>query len=101
MNIDDWKSQVKRGTLEFCILLLIKKQPSYGYEIISTLDQYPIIAAKRKYNLSAAAPIVERRIYFFLLAGGKIGAAAEKSIIHLQPKEKNTFLQCLWSGTIY
>ena len=46
MNIDDWKSQVKRGTLEFCILLLIKKQPSYGYEIISTLDQYPIIAAK-------------------------------------------------------
>lgn len=46
MSIDDWKSQVKRGTLEFCILLLIKKQPSYGYDIISTLDQYPIIAAK-------------------------------------------------------
>lgn len=25
MNIDDWKSQIKRGTLEFCILLMIKK----------------------------------------------------------------------------
>lgn len=46
MNIDDWKSQIKRGTLEFCILLLIKRRPSYGYEIISTLDKYPIIAAK-------------------------------------------------------
>jgi PadR family transcriptional regulator, regulatory protein PadR len=46
MNIDDWKSQIKRGTLEFCILLMIKKQPSYGYEIISTLENYPIIAAK-------------------------------------------------------
>ena len=23
MNIDDWKSQIKRGTLEFCILLMI------------------------------------------------------------------------------
>lgn len=46
MNIDDWKSQIKRGTLEFCILLLIKQQCSYGYEIISTLDKYPIIAAK-------------------------------------------------------
>lgn len=46
MNIDDWKSQIKRGTLEFIILLLIKQQASYGYEIISTLDKYPIIAAK-------------------------------------------------------
>lgn len=46
MNIDDWKSQIKRGTLEFCILLMIRRKPSYGYEIISTLEQYPVIAAK-------------------------------------------------------
>lgn len=46
MSIDDWNSQIKRGTLEFCILLLIRRQPSYGYEIISTLEKYPIIAAK-------------------------------------------------------
>ena len=46
MNIDDWKSQIKRGTLEFCILLMIKKRQSYGYEIISTLEKYPIMAAK-------------------------------------------------------
>lgn len=46
MNIDDWKSQIKRGTLEFCILLLIRKQPTYGYELISTLENYPIMAAK-------------------------------------------------------
>ncbi|MCI8668894.1 MAG: PadR family transcriptional regulator [Lachnospiraceae bacterium] len=46
MNIDDWKSQIKRGTLEFCILLMIRQKPSYGYEIISTLEKYPIMAAK-------------------------------------------------------
>lgn len=46
MNIDDWKSQIKRGTLEFCILLMIRKQPTYGYEMISTLEKYPIMAAK-------------------------------------------------------
>lgn len=46
MNIDDWKTQIKRGTLEFCILLMIKRRPSYGYEIISTLEKYPILAAK-------------------------------------------------------
>ena len=47
MNIDDWKSQIKRGTLEFCIMLMIKQRPSYGYEIISTLENYPILAAKQ------------------------------------------------------
>ena len=46
MNIDDWKSQIKRGTLEFCILLMISKAPRYGYEIISVLEQWPILAAK-------------------------------------------------------
>lgn len=46
MNLDDWKSQIKRGTLEFCILLLIRKQPTYGYALISTLENYPIVAAK-------------------------------------------------------
>ena len=46
MNIDDWKSQIKRGTLEFCILLMIKKQPTYGYELINTLENYPILSAK-------------------------------------------------------
>ena len=46
MNIDDWKSQIKRGTLGFCILQMIEQRPSYGYEIISTLEKYPILAAK-------------------------------------------------------
>ena len=46
MDIEDWKSQIKRGTLEFCILLMIRQRPSYGYEIISTLEKYPIVAAK-------------------------------------------------------
>lgn len=46
MNIEDWKSQITRGTLEFCVLAMIKQQPSYGYEMISTLEKYPILAAK-------------------------------------------------------
>lgn len=46
MNIEDWKSQIKRGTLEFCILLMIKQKPTYGYEIISTLEKYPILTAR-------------------------------------------------------
>ena len=37
MNLDEWRSQIKRGTLEFCILLMIDSGPRYGYEIISRL----------------------------------------------------------------
>lgn len=46
MNIDDWKSQIKRGTLEFCILSMINQCSTYGYEIISNLEKYPILTAK-------------------------------------------------------
>lgn len=27
MNISGWKYQIKRGALEFCIMLMIKQQP--------------------------------------------------------------------------
>lgn len=46
MDINDWKSQIKRGTLEFCILLMISKKETYGYEIISSLEKYPILSVK-------------------------------------------------------
>lgn len=45
-NVEEWKSQIKRGTLEFAILLMIKKETRYGYEIISSLEKWPILAAK-------------------------------------------------------
>ena len=87
MNIDDWKSQIKRGTLEFCILLMIKQRPSYGYEIISTLEKYPILAAKENtiYPHGRKAPRVCRR----------------ESIIPLRTKDLSIFLQCLKNGIIY
>ncbi len=56
MNIEDWKSQIRRGTLEFCILLLINKKPRYGYELISLLEKWPIVAAKE----STIYPLLRR-----------------------------------------
>ena len=46
MTISNWRCQIKRGTPEFCIMLMIKNQPTYGYEIISELEKHPILAAK-------------------------------------------------------
>ncbi len=44
MNLDKWKSQIVRGTLEYCILLMLKKKTCYGYEILQELSKYPIIS---------------------------------------------------------
>lgn len=56
MNIDDWRSQIKRGTLEFCILLMISQKPRYGYEIINVLEGWTILAARE----STVYPLLRR-----------------------------------------
>ncbi len=37
--VTKWESQVKKGTLEFVIMLCLKKQRYYGYELISDIKQ--------------------------------------------------------------
>ena len=56
MDINEWRSQLKRGTLEFSILLMIAQGECYGYEIISRLEKNPILAAKE----STIYPLLRR-----------------------------------------
>lgn len=56
MDIEDWKSQLKRGTLEFYIMLMMNQRAHYGYEIMSKLDKWPILAAKE----STIYPLLRR-----------------------------------------
>ncbi len=37
MYIEKWKSQVRKGILEFVILLTLKEKEYYGYELIKTI----------------------------------------------------------------
>ena len=78
MNLDDWKSQIKRGTLEFCILLMIRQKPVYGYEIIHRLEQYPILAAKE----NTIYPLLRR-----LLKEGYISSCWQESAEGLPPRK--------------
>lgn len=78
MNLDDWKSQIKRGTLEFCILLMIRQKPSYGYEIISTLEKFPILSAKE----NTIYPLLRR-----LLKEGYISSSWQESAEGLPPRK--------------
>ena len=56
MNIDDWTTQLKKGTLEYCILLLLRETPCYGYEIMNMLNEWPIVTAKE----STVYPLLKR-----------------------------------------
>ncbi len=44
-EIGDWNSQMRRGLLELCILGLLERGPSYGYEIVTRLARAPKLAA--------------------------------------------------------
>ena len=44
MEKAEWLSQVRRGILEYSILLLIKNKSMYGYELITALNKYDVIS---------------------------------------------------------
>lgn len=89
MDIDEWKSQIKRGTLEFCILQMIDSQSLYGYEIISRLEAWPILAAKE----STIYPLLRR-----LLKEGFLSSYWQETTEGLPPRKYYTITE---SGRAY
>ena len=53
---EEWVSQIKRGTLEYAILLSIKQGDRYGYDLIQSLEAYPLLKAKE----STVYPLLRR-----------------------------------------
>lgn len=78
MNVDEWKSQIKRGTLEYCILLMISKKTYYGYEILQKLNKYPVITAKE----STIYPLLRR-----LLKDGYLSSTWQETTEGLPPRK--------------
>ncbi|KAA3608758.1 MAG: PadR family transcriptional regulator [Calditrichaeota bacterium] len=59
MNLEKWQSQIRKGTLEFIILLVLKENEFYGYELIKKIKMslnmetsegtiYPILTRLKK-----------------------------------------------------
>jgi PadR family transcriptional regulator PadR len=46
MNVDNVKSQMRKGILEYCILLILDKKPSYAPDIINALKKAQIIVVE-------------------------------------------------------
>jgi len=60
--ISRWKSQIKKGLLEYIIMLILKSKPCYGYELITDINRfagmeiaegtiYPLLNRLKKENL--------------------------------------------------
>lgn len=43
MNIDNAKSQMRKGMLEYCILLILHRAPAYATDIIQQLEEARLI----------------------------------------------------------
>ncbi|HIX74953.1 MAG TPA: PadR family transcriptional regulator [Candidatus Parabacteroides intestinipullorum] len=46
MNAENVKSQMRKGILEYCILLLLKKEPAYTSDIIQKLQEAKLIVVE-------------------------------------------------------
>jgi len=46
MNVDNSKSQMRKGMLEYCILLLLRQRPAYANEIILRLKEADMIVVE-------------------------------------------------------
>lgn len=46
MNIENAKSQMRKGMLEYCILLLLRKRPCYSSDIIQELKNADLLVVE-------------------------------------------------------
>lgn len=46
MNVDNVKSQMRKGMLEYCILLLLHREPLYASDIIQNLKEARLIVVE-------------------------------------------------------
>jgi PadR family transcriptional regulator PadR len=46
MKVDNAKSQMRKGMLEYCILLLLEKQPAYTSDIIQRLKEAELLVVE-------------------------------------------------------
>ena len=46
MNIENAKSQMRKGMLEYCVLLLLKQRPLYASDIIQRLKDAELLVVE-------------------------------------------------------
>jgi PadR family transcriptional regulator PadR len=70
MRADEWSSQIRRGTLELCVLALISSKPRYGYDLVGALERWEPLATTE----GTVYPLLRR-----LQREGKVEASWQES----------------------
>ncbi|KGN70025.1 PadR family transcriptional regulator [Porphyromonas sp. COT-239 OH1446] len=94
LNVDNMKAQMRKGILEYCILLLLKEQERYAADLIEALRQadlivvegtlYPLILRLKKWNL-----LVVRSVESSFGPPRKYYSLSEQGYIFLEQLERN------------
>ena len=92
--IDAWITQLRKGVLEFALLLALERGENYGYEIVSTLREaeglavsestvYPILVRLRGEGFLRSRDVASAsgppRKYFSLTGKGRLRLAEMKA----------------------
>ena len=48
MNVDNAKQQMRKGMLEYCVLLLLSREESYANDIIARLKEAELIVGEAR-----------------------------------------------------
>lgn len=78
IDLGKWKSQIMRGTLEYCVLSLLKSQTRYGYEILQELGKYSTLSSSE----SSIYPLLRR-----LQKEGYLEAVWKEAVEGLPPRK--------------
>jgi PadR family transcriptional regulator, regulatory protein PadR len=70
VRADEWSSQIRRGTLELCVLALIASKPRYGYDLVTALERWEPLATTE----GTVYPLLRR-----LQREGKVEASWQES----------------------
>lgn len=94
INVENIKSQMRKGVLEFCVLLILNRKPAYASELIAALKEahlivvegtlYPLLTRMKNSGLLAYNWVESNagppRKYYELAPPGKAALAALRSL---------------------
>lgn len=91
MNINKWNSQLRKGVLEFCILSILEREESYGYQIILALSEFTGVDVKRGTIYALFKRLHEEEYIQYRWEESNYGPP--RKIYFLTPEGKNTLIE--------
>ena len=100
MSEADWTSQLRRGVLELCILEVLKADPSYGYEIVTTLGRLGPLAAGENTVYPLLRRLKSERLLETFTRDSPAGPPRQYYRLTPEGRRRLAFLQQNWADMV-